>query len=370
MATYTKYDYRMPTGTLKDYMPEYNTYNYTKPSETFNAFQTPYGYDIRKAQLKLDELDKNKPGAYSSAYTDRINELIDKMGSRKFSYDVNADALYNQYKDSYMRQGKQAMQDTVGQAAAMTGGYGNSYAATAGSQAYQSYLDQLNDRIPELYQLAMDRYNMEGSDMQNMYSILANQDANDYAKYRDTVADYQNDRSYYDTRYQNLYAQAQNLWGQNWSNYLNVSQMNDNNRQNAVNTALSMLQNDWDNYHWAESQTAANYAQAVAEDQWNAQFAENQRQFNESQAQSAAQAAAQLAENQRQFNESQKTASSGYSQNYSNVRNKIVSQADFNKSRRLSNNYQSYAAYVTDIINKAGNLSDAEIAQLILDYNL
>ena len=70
------------------------------------------------------------------------------MANRKFNYDVNGDPLYQQYKHSYMTQGKQAMEDTIGQAAAMTGGYGNSYATAAGGQAYQSYLDQLNDRYP------------------------------------------------------------------------------------------------------------------------------------------------------------------------------------------------------------------------------
>lgn len=366
MATYTKYNYRMPTGTYKDYMPEYTTYNYAKPNETFNADQTPYGDEIKKAQARLTEIENSKPGAYQSAYSGRINQLINQLGRRKFSYDVNNDALYQQYKDSYMKQGKQAMTDAMAQASALTGGYGNSYAAAVGNQAYQNYLDKLNDRIPELYQLALDRYNSEGAELQNMYGILSDRDSADYAKYRDTVADYQTNRNYYDSRYQNLMGQAQSLWGQQWDNYLNTSQMNDTNRQNAINTAIALLQNDWDNYKWAESQTAANYAQAVAEDQW---AAEQQARANEL-AYQRAQSAAELAEKKRQFDASQKASSSGYSQNYSDIRNKIVSHAEFNKNRRLSNSYQTYEDYVRTMINNAGNLSDAEIAQLILDYKL
>ena len=37
--------------------------------------------------------------------------------------DLNGDALYNQYRDQFMRQGKLAAADTVGQVSALTGGY-------------------------------------------------------------------------------------------------------------------------------------------------------------------------------------------------------------------------------------------------------
>ena len=50
------------------------------------------------------------------------------LNREDFQYDVNADALYQQYKDRYVELGKDAMEDTMGQAAALTGGYGSSYA--------------------------------------------------------------------------------------------------------------------------------------------------------------------------------------------------------------------------------------------------
>lgn len=331
MATYKVYNYSAPKN-WKDYMPDYTQYNYTKPKEAYSDFDTPYGYDIRKAQLSLEQLDKNKPTAYRSQYGNNINALINNMANRKFAYDVNADALYNQYKKNYMNQGKLAMQDTIGQAAAMTGGYGNSYAATVGNQAYQSYLEKLNDRIPELYQLALDRYNTEGADMQNLYSMMANQEAQEYGKYRDTVGDYQTDRGYYDAQLQNLRTMGQNLWGQNWNNYWNAADRTDTNRQNAVNTALNLYGQDWDNYHWAENQTQHNYEQAVAEDQWNADFAENQRQFNENQAQAAAQAAAELAYQ----------------------REKALAGTGSNNNNTWSNNNNNNASIIKDMSGSAG----------------
>ena len=72
------------------------------------------------------------------------DEALDAYLNRgDFQFDVNADALYQQYKDHYTQPGKTAMQDTVGKAAALTGGYGSSYAQTVGQQAYQAHLKQL-----------------------------------------------------------------------------------------------------------------------------------------------------------------------------------------------------------------------------------
>lgn len=116
-----------------------------------------------------------------AAFDDIISRIL---GREEFSYDLNGDALYQQYKDRYMQQGKMAMQDTMGQAAAMTGGYGNSYAATAGNQAYQAHLEGLNDVVPQLYQMAFDRYNQEGQDMLSQYGVLADDRSREYSEWQ------------------------------------------------------------------------------------------------------------------------------------------------------------------------------------------
>jgi hypothetical protein len=127
---------------------------------------------------------------YTSAWKDEQEETVRKLLNREsFSYDLNADALYRQYKDSYLRQGKQAMEDTVGKVSTLTGGYGNSYAQTAGQQTYNGYLQQLGDKIPQLHAQALDRYNAEGARLQNQLSVLMQQEGTDYDRYRDSVAD-------------------------------------------------------------------------------------------------------------------------------------------------------------------------------------
>ena len=146
---------------------------------------------VQQAYTLLQQQLGSKPGAYTSQWADQISGLIDQITNRdKFSYDLNGDALYQQYKDQYTQQGKMAMMDTMGQAQAMTGGYGNSYAQAVGQQAYQGYLQKLNEVVPELYGMALDQYNQEGQDLLNQYSLLASQDEQDYGRYRDEVSEY------------------------------------------------------------------------------------------------------------------------------------------------------------------------------------
>ena len=159
---------------------------------------------VKQAQAMIQQQLSQKPGQYQSAWQTQLDDTINKILNReKFSYDLNGDALYQQYKDQYMLQGQKAMMDTMGQAQTMTGGYGNSYAQSVGQQAYQGYMQQLNDKIPELYQLALSKYQMEGDELKDQYSILGAKEDQDYGRYRDQVSDYNTelDRLYgrYDT---------------------------------------------------------------------------------------------------------------------------------------------------------------------------
>lgn len=173
----------------------------------------------------------------SDAYNQAMNALLNRD---KFSYDLNGDALYQQYKDNYVTQGKMASADVMGQAAAMTGGYGNSYAATVGNQAYQGYLQGLNDIVPELYQMALDRYNSEGDRLTQNFSVLSadrdtergefndetsrlaanfdvlNSDKNtEYSLWADKRNQLVADRGYYSDAYNNAYNQDYTTWNDN-----------------------------------------------------------------------------------------------------------------------------------------------------------
>lgn len=161
----------------------------TTPTYENKAYQPSDA--VSQAEALLNQQMQQKPGAYQSTWQGQLNDTINKILNREqFSYDLNSDALYQQYKDQYMQQGQLAMMDTMGQAAAMTGGYGNSYAQSVGQQTYQGYLQQLNDVVPELYQMALNQYNQQGQDLINQYALLGEQENQDYGRYRDQVSDY------------------------------------------------------------------------------------------------------------------------------------------------------------------------------------
>lgn len=155
-------------------------------------------------------------GSFQYGNQDAYNKAMDAILNRKqFSYDLNGDALYQQYKDNYITQGKQAMMDTMGQAVAMTGGYGNSYAATVGNQTYQGYLQGINDKVPELYQLALDRYNSEGDRLATNYNLLATDRANTLSEHESGYNKLIADRDYYANNYDTAYSRDYSVWDSN-----------------------------------------------------------------------------------------------------------------------------------------------------------
>ena len=94
-------------------------------------------------------------------------------GRPAFSYDPASDPVYDSYAQSYQRRGRLAMRDTMGQAAALTGGYGSSYAQSVGQQQYDSYLQSLGEALPELYGMAWQRYNAEGDALKTAWELAS-----------------------------------------------------------------------------------------------------------------------------------------------------------------------------------------------------
>lgn len=157
---------------------------------------------VKQANALLQQQIAAKPGAYQSQWQNQINDYMNQIENREaFSYDPNSDALYNMYKDLYVQQGKMAMMDTMGQAASMTGGYGNSYAQTVGQQAYNQQLSQLNNVLPELYQQSYNRYADEGQRLQDMYNMYLGREEQDYGRYVDEFNAWQAERDYLANRY-------------------------------------------------------------------------------------------------------------------------------------------------------------------------
>ncbi len=146
---------------------------------------------VRDADRQLQSHKEEKPGDYQSRWQEELDRVLKKLQDREdFSYDPSADALYRQYRDQYARQGKLAMLDTVGQASALTGGYDNTYAQTVGQQVYQDHVSRLGERMPELYQAALEGDARQREALMEQYAMLGDREDTDYGRYRDQVEDY------------------------------------------------------------------------------------------------------------------------------------------------------------------------------------
>ena len=147
---------------------------------------------VSQAQNYLASLKKGTAQEFESPYTQQVASLYERiMNRQKFSYDPTKDPLFQAYKNQYVRQGQQAAQNVIGQSAALTGGYGNTWAATAGSQAYQNYLTRLNEILPQMEARAYERYTGEGDQLQSQLSLASALENQDYERFRTALEDWQ-----------------------------------------------------------------------------------------------------------------------------------------------------------------------------------
>lgn len=151
--------------------------------------------------------------SYAGTYDQQLQDLYAQIiGRDKFSYNLNEDALYQQYKDQYVLQGQMAMMDAMGQAASMTGGFGNSFSQGVGQQQYQGYLQRLNDVVPELYGMALDQYNQEGQNMLNQYAMLGDMAQTEYSRYMDAMDQYWQNLNWQKQQADDAYERGYNEW--------------------------------------------------------------------------------------------------------------------------------------------------------------
>ena len=148
--------------------------------------------DVAAARAYRDSVAAMQPEDYTSGFEARLQELYDQIAGREaFSYDPEEDEMYKRYARLYAAQGAAAMEDTMGQAAALTGGYGSSYAQAVGQQAYDRYLGELAALVPELRQAALAEYTQEGKALTDQYGLLRQQESAAYDRWQDTVAQWQ-----------------------------------------------------------------------------------------------------------------------------------------------------------------------------------
>jgi len=329
----------------------------TKYGSTYDALQAtaidPYteSQTVQDAKAHLNAYlnGEGKP-AYTSQYSDTIRDMANKIANREdFSYDFNTDPLYQNYRDQYQRQAVLGQQGAMANAAALTGGYGSSYASTAGNLAYQENMSQLNNVIPQLYQMAYDKYNTDLSNQRADLSMYQDLENTDYGRYRDQVSDWNTDRGYY-TDYYNTEADR------DWNKYR--ANVDDIHWKDSFNqTENSNAQNYNSQEHWNKK----NYDQGVKE--WKEQI----RQYNKS-----------LKEEQRQFDKNYKLAKKvktsggsgggGYRRSGSSSKGSSgIPTAVYNILKKYRNGNKPQGEIAANVLNRLAsqyNLSDSQMDYL------
>lgn len=163
-----------------------------------------YGYSGGEDGHGYTAITQNaEPFSYASApsYVDKYSGLINGLlggvlNREKFTYDPATDPMYQQYEDSYTRMGQQAMEDTLAQVSARTGGLASSYAGAAAQQAYNGYMSALADKVPELRQLAYQMYMDEGDTQRQNLELMQNLEQIAYSRYLNDLNQHNADRNF------------------------------------------------------------------------------------------------------------------------------------------------------------------------------
>ncbi|MBO4854043.1 MAG: peptidoglycan-binding protein [Oscillospiraceae bacterium] len=143
--------------------------------------------EARAAHARYDSVAAMEPQPYQSSFAAQLAQMYQEIIDRPaFSYDPETDSTYQHAARLAVRQGKAAMEDTMGRAAALTGGYGSTYAESAAQQSYGRYLEELAEQIPTLEQSARARYEAEGKAALQRYELLRDQDTSAYSRWKDS----------------------------------------------------------------------------------------------------------------------------------------------------------------------------------------
>ena len=165
--------------------PESNT-----PDYSLQYLQGPAG-EAYNAAMKQIAADLGERPSYNNKYDLQLEQAYQNIvGRDPFSWSADQDPFYQDYAKRYTQLGQQAMKDTMGQAAGLTGGYGSSYAQYAGQGAYNQYMAALADKQIELEQRAYQRYQDAGDELYKQYTMLGDLRDTEYGRYRDAVSDY------------------------------------------------------------------------------------------------------------------------------------------------------------------------------------
>ena len=197
-----------------------------------------------------------------------------------FSYSPERDALYQAAKQTAVEQGRRAMEDTLGKAAGLSGGYASSYAQSVGSQAYDRQLSKLRELLPDYYDRARANYDRETDALHDTLSTALGLYDKDYQSWldRQSALEREAEAERKQRQWEAENAESKRRW---------EAETAESNRRWEAETAES-------NRRW-ETESAEKQRQ------WETESAEKQRQWEAETAESRRRWETETAEKQRQW---------------------------------------------------------------------
>lgn len=254
-------------------------------AQKLGNYQTGYqpGQQAQAAQQTLQQVQAQKPQSYNSKYGAQLDSIMQQIANPKqFKYEFNGDEMFKYYADLYTQKGRQASMDAMGQAAALTGGYGNSYAQQVGQQGYEQYLLGLYDKGMDLQNAAYARYQDAQNQPYRQLEALQARDESEYGRYRDTVGDWERElgRAEDAARYEREF--DYNDWAAQQDYYTKLAQIENADYQTEADRqeAIRQFQMNYDR-NVLESDRAYNRGVLESDRAYNRDVLESDRAYQE-----------------------------------------------------------------------------------------
>ncbi len=127
------------------------------------------------------------PSYEESPWAAKAKEALEQYDGYTYE-DFLASPQYQELQEQYAMAGQQSMQDTLGQVSARTGGIASTYATAAAQKNYDQFMRAL-------FEVANQMYDAEREEIKSKYGLYDAEEDEDYDRYLDSLAWYNNERS-------------------------------------------------------------------------------------------------------------------------------------------------------------------------------
>lgn len=203
-----------------------------------------------KAEQEEQEWNANRPADYVSQNKEAMDALTGQIGS---GYDGSELAkAYQQYRDQTADEAAVAADNTRANAAALSGGYGNSWADSLAAQGQGAATANVDAALTALRSRALSEYKNRQSGLVEALSGMGNTEALDRSAYGSNLSNWYNRQNFLS----NQSAQARNENDNYWNNLWNGIRTVGNVAKSAYDGYMGYTQQQWEN-EFAEKQFEA-----------------------------------------------------------------------------------------------------------------